>query len=268
MSTKTSIATDLYHEFRGSGPPVLFIPGATGDAGHFARVAERLADEFAVVSYDRRGNSRSPRLPEGQPMSIASQADDAGALIDRLGIAPCLVFGTSGGGNILLELIARRPELARFAIVHEPALVAVLPQPAAEDPEFAAILNLASHDPRAAMESFVRLNTSDGTVDGLDPDIRERMLENGANFIANELEAFATYVPDVERIRATEVRARLLQSRDSRDEYSITCAWLGEQLGLATEYVSGHHAPYLQHPEVFAEELRPILRQLSTSTQS
>ena len=35
----------LYYEVRGSGPPVLFIMGATGDAGHFATVAEQLADE-------------------------------------------------------------------------------------------------------------------------------------------------------------------------------------------------------------------------------
>jgi hypothetical protein len=51
----------IYHEMRGSGPSVLFIAGATGDAGHFQRVAEILSGEFAVVTYDRRGNSRSPR---------------------------------------------------------------------------------------------------------------------------------------------------------------------------------------------------------------
>jgi pimeloyl-ACP methyl ester carboxylesterase len=28
---------NLYHEVRGSGPPVLFIAGATGDGGHFER---------------------------------------------------------------------------------------------------------------------------------------------------------------------------------------------------------------------------------------
>ena len=55
--------TDIYHEVRGSGPPVLFISGMTGDAGHYAKVAEVLATEFTAVTYDRRGNSRSPRPP-------------------------------------------------------------------------------------------------------------------------------------------------------------------------------------------------------------
>jgi hypothetical protein len=89
------------------------------------------------------------------------------------------------------------------------------------------------------------------------------MLANGANFFANELEAFGGYVPNIERIRATGARIRLLASGDGIEEDRIACAWLGEQLGLRTEYVSGHHAPYLQHPEVFAEELRSLLRGLS-----
>ena len=63
MPTTTSILSDLHHELRGSGPAVLFISGASGDAGHFARAAERLADEFTTVAYDRRGCSRSAPPP-------------------------------------------------------------------------------------------------------------------------------------------------------------------------------------------------------------
>ncbi len=87
----------IYYEVRGSGPSVLFIAGATGDGGHFERVAELLSDEFTVVSYDRRGNSRSPR-PEGwKSTSTEEQSADAAGLIEALGLAPAAVFGTSGG---------------------------------------------------------------------------------------------------------------------------------------------------------------------------
>jgi pimeloyl-ACP methyl ester carboxylesterase len=51
----------LYYEMCGVGPAVLFIAGSTGDAGNFTRTADLLADEFTVVTYDRRGNSRSER---------------------------------------------------------------------------------------------------------------------------------------------------------------------------------------------------------------
>ncbi len=258
MSTETASADGLYHQVRGSGPGVLFIPGASGDSGNFERVAERLADQFTVVTFDRRGNSRSAALPAGQAMSIAAQADDAGALLEAAGVTPAVVFGTSGGGNILLELVARRPEVVRAALVHEPALIAV--RAAAEDatsPDLGPVFELAANDPRAAMEAFVRRFTSDETFERLDSELRERVLGNGANFFANELQAFATYVPDMAAVTASGVPVRVLASRDSGDHQ--TCAWLAGKLGGGIDYLSGHHAPYGQHPEVFAEELRPIL---------
>ncbi len=51
---------DLYAERRGSGPPVLLIPGGGGDCGLFGELAELLAGAgYTAASYDRRGNSRS-----------------------------------------------------------------------------------------------------------------------------------------------------------------------------------------------------------------
>jgi len=63
--------TTLYYEKQGTGTPVLLIAGSTGDAGNFTRAADLMADEFAVVTYDRRGNSRSPR-PTGWTATLRS----------------------------------------------------------------------------------------------------------------------------------------------------------------------------------------------------
>jgi pimeloyl-ACP methyl ester carboxylesterase len=263
MPTTTSVLSDLYRELRGSGPPVLFISGASGDAGHFAGAAARLADEFTTVAYDRRGCSRSAGPPDGETMSIAAQADDAAALIEELGLAPAIVFGTSGGGDIALELVARRPELVRGAIVHEPALVALAGEPQAGDVELEPIVELAAVDPRRASEAFVREITSDATFEALDPELRERILGNGAHFFSQELEAFGTYVPDTNRIRANDVALRVLVSQDGAPQLTPAAARFGGQLGLVVGEISGHHAAYLDQPEAFAEELRPILRELA-----
>ena len=61
MSTVTANGTELCCEVRGSGPTLLCIMGASGDGAHFNRLAALLADQFTVVTYDRRGNGRSPR---------------------------------------------------------------------------------------------------------------------------------------------------------------------------------------------------------------
>jgi pimeloyl-ACP methyl ester carboxylesterase len=77
MPTVTVNGTELYHEVRGTGTPVLLIMGATGDGGHFDTVADVLADEFTVITSDRRGNGRSP-VPAGwRTTSPEEQADDA-----------------------------------------------------------------------------------------------------------------------------------------------------------------------------------------------
>jgi hypothetical protein len=50
---------ELYCERRGNEPLVLFIIGAMEDAGFYSSAADILADEFTVVTYGRRCNSRS-----------------------------------------------------------------------------------------------------------------------------------------------------------------------------------------------------------------
>src|SRR5499433_3902387 len=85
----------LYYEMCGAGPSVLFIAGSTGDAGNFTRTAELLADEFTVVTYDRRGNSRSERPAGWTTTSVNEQADDAAGIVRALGLEPVVLFGAS-----------------------------------------------------------------------------------------------------------------------------------------------------------------------------
>ena len=64
MPRVTVNGAELHYDVQGTGPPVLLIMGATGDGGHFDATAGLLADEFTVITYDRRGNGRSP-VPAG-----------------------------------------------------------------------------------------------------------------------------------------------------------------------------------------------------------
>jgi hypothetical protein len=88
------------------------------------------------------------------------------------------------------------------------------------------------------------------------------MLGSAAHFFSNELAAFADYVPDTEKLRADRVPLRMLVSRDGAPQLIRATRRFAQQLGLAVQPISGSHAPYLQQPEVFAQQLRPILRRL------
>jgi pimeloyl-ACP methyl ester carboxylesterase len=118
--------TKLYHEVRGSGPALL-ITGATGDAGEWAHLAPTLAQECTVVTYDRRGMSRSPRPDGWTATSMAEAADDLAALLRALDLTPAVVVGHSGGASIACSLVVRHPELVRHAVLYEPPLLAMVP---------------------------------------------------------------------------------------------------------------------------------------------
>jgi len=176
----------LYHEVRGSGPSVLFIQGAFGDGGTFEQVAEWLADEFTVVTYDRRANSRSPRPAGWESTSTEEQSDDAASLIETLDIAPAAVFGNSGGAIIGLDLLIRHPDLLRGAILHDPAMFSVLSSP--EDVtgpiQQAVEKGMREEGPRGGGASFLRFFAGDEAFEHLQPDLRERMLGNAEVFSA------------------------------------------------------------------------------------
>ena len=256
---------ELYYELRGSGPSVLFIPGATGDAGHFVRVAELLDDEFTVVTYDRLGNSRSPRPAGWDSTSTEQQADDAAALLEARGLAPTAVFGTSGGAIIGLNLVIRHPEVVRGAILHEPPMTSVLAQPEEVMGAIQEIVEggMAKGGPRAAVEAFVRFAAGDENLEKLNPELRERMLGNGETLFGTEFGAFESYRPDDATLAAVEVPVRVMVGTDSPPFFGETTRWLAARLGVEVSVLPGGHAPYFDRPEEVAKEIQPFLRQVS-----
>ena len=255
----------IYHEVRGSGPSVLFIAGATGDGGHFRRVAELLSDEFTVVTYDRRANSRSPRPDGWESASTEEQSDDAAGLIEALGIAPAAVFGNSAGAIIGLDLLIRRPELVRGAILHEPPMTAGMSDPEEVMGAIQRVVEGGMQDggPRGGCESFFRFVAGDEVFENLDPQLRERMLANGETFFGPEMGVFESYRPDEAALEAIEVPVRVMVGTESAPFFAEVARWLADRMNVETEELPGAHTPYFDRPQQMAETLRPLLRGLS-----
>ena len=74
-----------YFERRGAGPPLLLIAGGGGDGGAFRRSPTSLASDYTVLTYDRRGNSRSPLHHAPAEISMAEQSADAVAVLQACG---------------------------------------------------------------------------------------------------------------------------------------------------------------------------------------
>jgi pimeloyl-ACP methyl ester carboxylesterase len=90
----------------GDGPPVLLLHGQPGWRHDWDAVMARLLPTHRVIVPDRPGYG----LTGGAAHGIAANADDAVALLDRLGIARVTVAGHSWGGGVALSMAERHPD--------------------------------------------------------------------------------------------------------------------------------------------------------------
>lgn len=116
----------LYYQVRGSGPLLLIIQGGDGDAEGSNGIVDHLVDSYTVVTYDRRGLSRSKLDDMTEPPSLETHSDDAHRLLAQLCTEPALVFGGSLGALIGLDLVAHHPEQVRTLVAHEPPALDLL----------------------------------------------------------------------------------------------------------------------------------------------
>jgi pimeloyl-ACP methyl ester carboxylesterase/DNA-binding CsgD family transcriptional regulator len=97
----------------GAGPPLLcdsgWVTHLRGQLGLFAfeAFAERLAERFTVIRYDKPGCGLSDR--DGADLSFEGQVAAALAVADAVGAERLRLFGASQGGQIAAALAARYP---------------------------------------------------------------------------------------------------------------------------------------------------------------
>ena len=127
MSIKIG-ADELYYEVRGQGQPLLMIPPAGGDGWQYSYVADILADEYKVVTYDRRANARST-MNYPQNFEISQQSRDAVAVLHAVSETCAFVIGNSSGAVIALDMAKTQPQATRAVIVHEAPIPGILPRP-------------------------------------------------------------------------------------------------------------------------------------------
>jgi pimeloyl-ACP methyl ester carboxylesterase len=252
---------DLYHEVRGSGPALLFIAGAFSDTSHFARVGELLTDEFTIVTYDRRGYSRSGG--GGGPTGPAAQADDAVNLLAALGLAPAAVYGNSSGAIIALDLVLRQAAAVQAAILHEPPLMAGWARPDEVRAAIGGVVErgMATGGPAAAAEAFFRFVAGDANWESIGHEARDRIRKNGPTFFGSEIGKFEPFRPDDAALAAISRPVLVLVSEGSPPFFAEATAWLAARLGVAITWTPGTHTPQIDHPVELAHTIRTFLRE-------
>ena len=253
----------LFYRSCGRGAPLLVLAG--GDADMTDPLRDALAHQHRVITYDRRGWSRSVIDPGGPAPGIGVHADDACRLLAELADEPALVFGSGLGALVGLDLLARHPDQVRMLVAHEASTPQLL------DEEDAAALRAAQ---QAVIEAFRQGGVAAaarlaGELAGLDPEDREPdvpLPAPGAREAANTRVLLSSDLPQAAAYRidlpALDIQARKLTpaaGRSSRRGPLHACAAaLAEILERPLAEFPGGHTGWLLRPRAFADKLSDV----------
>jgi pimeloyl-ACP methyl ester carboxylesterase len=252
----------LYYEMRGSGPILLLIHGGGGDARGFNGIANYLVNQYTVVTYDRRGLSRSKLDDPEEEQRVETHSDDAHLLLKELSTEPAYVFGSSGGAIIGLDLASRYNEQVNTLVAHEPPSH-LLPEAEGRHDN---IREVYRHEGMAsAMQKFmaqVGANYSDLEPGVQLPDPRDRPAQNTVFLLEHELAMYDRYQLDFAALSKASSQTRIvIAAGQSGREYLgyRNAAAVAERLGTTVVEFPSHHAGYITHPGAFSDRLYDVL---------
>jgi pimeloyl-ACP methyl ester carboxylesterase len=264
----------LHYEVRGSGPLLLVI-GSPMAAAEFASLADALASDHTVVTYDPRGFAASPIDDPDQPSTPEQRAGDVVAILDDLGAESADLFGSSGGAVTGLALVAMHPGRVRTLIAHEPPLTELLPDAAEQWAATQGITDtFRTAGFHAAWMQFMVNAGFDVGFDGDAPDgaahdktgapvpaePSEKELAEATRFFVHDLEPTTRYVPDAAAVGAGAARVVIGIGEDSSRLLTYrTSTATAELLGCPTVEFPGDHGGFMGAPEAFAQRLRDVL---------
>ena len=260
----------LHYESTGSGPLLLCVSGGGGSYEVWLRLSKELSDRFTVVSYDRRGFSRSHLSGEQDyEHRLQRDADDAAALIQHFSPdEPATVIGSSSGAIVSLELLRRHPDLIRVLVCHEPPAFKLQ---ANTDEIFAKQQDIYDTYRRSgippAMEKFADLIKANAEKPFL-----MKSFEAGAgtyNFVNGmywlEREFLVYPMTDFTSKMFQPYRTKLLPANAELTDHD-TCQYqanvtLAKDLGLELVHLPGAHVGYASHAKQFAVVLMDALKE-------
>lgn len=123
MHTVTSAdGTTIAYDRAGSGPTIVFVPGAFNDRTTCAPLAQQLQNRYTVVCPDRRGrgNSGDAIAPaDAATYDVQREIEDLDTLIAAEG-GEAAVFGFSSGAILALEAAVAGSQITRLALYEPP----------------------------------------------------------------------------------------------------------------------------------------------------
>ncbi|MFD9353985.1 alpha/beta fold hydrolase [Streptomyces sp. NPDC060031] len=259
----------LHYRLEGSGPLLLIAQSGEGDADRSIDLVSHLAGDFTVLTYDRRGLSRSRLDEPGRTTSLDEHAEDVRRLLASLTDEPALMLGCSFGAVIGLHLAARHPGRVATLVAHEPVAPRLLPAAdrvrheaeLAELQEIHRSGGLGAVFPEIARAVGIDLSRPD-TEPGLTPQpMDDRRRANFAYFVEHDFSAVIQDATlDLRALAATTTRiVPAVGAATPSTVFDRRCATaLADLLGTEIRSFPGGHNGNTTHPRAYAAVLRAL----------
>ncbi|WP_049558988.1 alpha/beta fold hydrolase [Nonomuraea sp. SBT364] len=256
----------LHYEVRGRGPVLLISQSGEGDAGRSADLVGRLTDDYTVVTYDRRGLSRSTLDDPARGVRMAEHGDDVHRLLAALTDEPALMLGCSLGAVIGLHVAVRHPGQLGVLVAHEPVAPRLLPAAgrAHHEAELAEIQRLYRREGLApalkAIAGVLGIDPAGSQAEpGLTPQpMTPSRIANFGFFIEHDFTAVIDDDLPVTELAGTPTRIVPAVGRTTpRTVFDYRCAQeLAGLLGTEPVEFPGGHNGNTTHPRAYADQLR------------
>jgi len=258
--------TTIFVDELGRGEPVVCVHGSWTSGVTWNAVAELLADRYRVISYDRRGHSRSQRNVAEH--TIHDDSADLAAIIEQVAGGPARVLCNSYGGVVAFRLATTRPELFRGIASHEPPAFRVLEGGPNDDVYQAVIAEtdavralLEQQRWEDAARTFVEeVAFGPGAWQTLPPPVREMFVTNAPTYLP-ELRDPDALAADLDRLKSFDAPILLTGGTASPPRFRYVIDVLSGVMPHArTEMISGaNHAPNSTHPKEYVAVIGPFL---------
>lgn len=245
----------LYYEVRGEGEPLMLIHGAVVDAWLYENAAKLLEKHFQVITFDRRGSSRS-LAKEDAAYDMEAQIEDVKDLLDELKIDCVTLMGASAGGIVAHYFLMKYPERVKKILMYEPPLLKVLEDGEESRKEWVEKMrDLIAQGKygKATLEFMMSIGSADERAPEKPEEVSFREMGNFRHFLKDEFDPFIDYVPDMKKSAALADKIIVAVGESSGDApYATAAKKFAELLNKKVLYYPGYHNLPAEMPREFA----------------
>jgi len=257
---------ELEYEVVGSGEPVLLISPVLADGFLPLMSQPALADRYQLIRYHKRGWVGSTHTPP--PVSVATHAADAAALLDHLAVSHAHIAGHSSGAAVAAQLALDHPETVHTLILLELSLFSVPSGEAFLQQAGPAFEAYGSGDHERALRLFMTV------VSGLDwatcrallderlPGALAQAIKDVDTFFGVELPALTEWVFGPEQTAAIRCPVLSVRGTETRQLWVEVADFLRSSLPNVEDCtIDGvGHLLHIQNPRPVAHAMAQFLR--------